>query len=187
MPVVLSLIGSAPPTSGLLVISPGVLKEPESLYRGARELAATGVRRLLLREPMLDAAQVESLARRLLSVFPREGLLLHEKCAGARELASSLGLGLHLSGAADWAAERRRTRGPLGVSAHSALEVQRASVIGLQWAFISPVFQPTSKPLDTRPHLGESAVVAAQQASPSVVLHVRTSVGKERQAGTSTS
>lgn len=157
---------------GLLVISPGVgPQHAESLYRAACSLASTGVRRLLLREPSLDAAQVERLARRLLRSYPQDGLLLHEKCAGARGLAATLGLGLHLSGSADWEAERRRTSCPLGASAHSAAEVERAAAIGLQWAFLSPVFQPASKPLDTRPHLGEAALIQAQRASPSLVLH----------------
>ncbi|EOD16363.1 hypothetical protein EMIHUDRAFT_210740 [Emiliania huxleyi CCMP1516] len=41
----------------------------------------------------------------------------------------------------------------------------------MQWAFLSPVFQPASKPGDTRPHLGERAVVAAQAAHPGLTLH----------------
>jgi hypothetical protein len=86
-------------------------------------------------------------------------------------VAGSLGLGLHLSGSADWEAERRRTNGPLGASAHTAAEVESAAAMGLQWAFLSPVFQPASKPLDTRPHLGEAAIIEAQRASPSLVVH----------------
>lgn len=163
-----------PPTHGrgLLVISPGVgSQHAETLYRAACSLASSGVRRLLLREPSLTAAQVETLARRLLYSYPQDGLLLHEKCAGARTVAASLGLGLHLSGSADWEAERRRTSCLLGASAHTAAEVERAAAIGLQWAFLSPVFQPASKPLDTRPHLGEAAVVEAQRASPTLVVH----------------
>eukprot|EP00967_Tisochrysis_lutea_P126196 scaffold212969_cov28-Tisochrysis_lutea.AAC.1 len=161
-----------PPARGLLVISPGVGQaHMDSLYRAACALSAVGVRRLLLREPALDAQQVRSLAARLLARYPRDGLLLHEKCAGAREAAGALGLGLHLSGSADWAAERRRTSGPLGVSAHSVNEVMLAAQMGLEWAFLSPVFQPTSKPLDTRPHLGETAIVSAQRACPTIVVH----------------
>lgn len=158
--------------AGLLVLSPGVGRgHAASLDRGARALAGAGVRRLLLREPSLDAEEVWRLARGLLRVFPRDGLLLHEKCAGARAVAASLGVGLHLSGAADWAAERARFGGRLGVSAHSAAEVARAAELGMQWAFLSPVFQPASKPGDTRPHLGERAVVAAQAAHPGLTLH----------------
>jgi len=177
------LIFAPAPGRGLLVISPGVGQQhSEGLYRAACLLANSGVRRLLLREPSLDAATVERLARRLLSAYPRDGLVLHEKCAGAREVAASLGLGLHLTGSADWAAERARTNCPLGASAHSADEVRHAAAIGLQWAFLSPVFQPTSKPLDTRPHLGEGATVAAQRESPTLVLHALGGISPEAAA-----
>jgi len=69
-----------PPTHGrgLLVISPGVgSQHAETLYRAACSLAGSGVRRLLLREPSLTAAEVETLARRLLYSYPQDGLLLH--------------------------------------------------------------------------------------------------------------
>ena len=53
--------------AGLLVLSPGVGRgHAASLDRGARALAGAGVRRLLLREPSLDAEEVWRLARGLL-------------------------------------------------------------------------------------------------------------------------
>lgn len=138
--------------------------QPAALLRGASVLAEVGVTKLLLREPALDATQVLALAERLRPLFA-DGLYVHERCAGAREAAAQLSLGLHLRGTSDWAAERDRWPGPLGASTHSEAEVLEAARIGLQWAFLSPLARPTSKPGDTRPTLGEARIVRAHDAA----------------------
>ena len=63
---------------------------------------------------------------------------------------------------------------PLGASAHSVEELGLAArpPAGLEWAFLSPVFQPASKPLDTRPHLGEECLLRAQRTHPSLRVYV---------------
>ena len=85
------------------------------------------------------------------------------------------GLGLHLASTSDWRTERDRFCGPLGVSAHSELEVKLAAHCGCKWAFLSPVARPTSKPGDTRPPIGEAAVLRAHPE------WAGDSVGDERQ------
>lgn len=164
---------SPPPEFGdlLLVISPGdsaSAGEADQLYQTCTALACCGVRRLLLREPHLSRAQIKRLVQLLLPLYPHDGLLIHEKCAGAREIAEAHGLGLHLTSKSDWAAERAAFRGPLGVSAHSNADVLHASECGCQWAFLSPVSRPTSKPGDVRPPIGEAAILCAQRSLPDI-------------------
>ena len=49
---------------------------------------------------------------------------------------------------------------------NSDLEAHQAALCGCQWAFLSPVGHPTSKPNDCRPPIGEAAVLRAQRALP---------------------
>ena len=166
-------VRTPPPTltyaDQLLVISPGDVASPESavwLSQVCASLAQRGVRRLLLREPHLSRRQLERLVQSLKPLYPRDGLILHEKCAGAQSVASAHGLGLHLASTSDWRARREKFSGPLGVSAHSEAEAHQAALCGCQWAFLSPVGHPTSKPNDCRPPIGEAAVLRAQRALP---------------------
>jgi thiamine-phosphate pyrophosphorylase len=166
----LSTLSAAPTVeSDLLVISPGDAGSADaarSLEQTCAALSGCGVRRLLLREPHLPREQVERLVESLLPLYPRDGLILHEKCAGARAIAQANGIGLHLKSTSDWRAERAEFCGPLGVSAHSEAEAQLAAQYGCNWAFLSPVARPTSKPGDSRPPIGEAAVLRAQRRLP---------------------
>lgn len=151
----------------LLVISPGDVATPESVVHlgdVCTALAHSGVRRLLLREPQISQRQLDRLVLTLLPHYPRDGLLLHEKCPGAPNVAAAHGLGLHLKSTSDWRAQRASFRGPLGVSAHSEAEARLAADCGCQWAFLSPVARPTSKPGDVRPPIGEAAILRAQRS-----------------------
>ena len=153
----------------LLVISPGDVDSPVALAQltaACAKLAESGVKRLLLREPHISHSQLERLVQSLMPLYPSEGLLVHEKCAGAQAVAAAHNLGLHLASTTDWKARRASFRGRLGVSAHSLEEVQLAASCGCQWAFLSPVAQPTSKPDDARPSIGEAAVLRAQRITP---------------------
>ena len=153
----------------VLVISPGDAQSAEEAARLAdtcAALAKRGVRRLLLREPHLTRRQLERLVHTLRPLYPEYGLFVHEKCAGASTVAAANGLGLHLASTSDWRERRAQFRGPLGVSAHSEEEVEFAAACGCQYAFLSPVSRPTSKPGDARPPIGEAAILRAQRALP---------------------
>lgn len=153
----------------LLVISPGDADSAASaanLGEVCEALAGCGVRRLLLREPNLTRRQLERLVQRLRPLYPQDGLLVHEKCAGAEAIAAAHGLGLHLKSTSDWRARRAKFSGALGVSAHSEAEAQFAAACGCQYAFLSPVARPTSKPGDRRPPIGEAALLRAQRTLP---------------------
>ncbi|KAL1508217.1 hypothetical protein AB1Y20_004334 [Prymnesium parvum] len=162
----------------LVVISPGTATKSsvdtlrDSCIALASARSASGARvTLLLREPALDDGDVSALVRELVHHFTPRHLWLHEKCAGAAPTAAAHGLGLHLSSAADWRAMREEWEGPLGASAHSHADVARAQECALEWVFLSPVYQPSSKPLDTRAHLGESYVLQAQEMHPQVAVY----------------
>jgi len=71
----------------------------------------------------------------------------------------------------DWTSVRAEWAAPLGASAHSLDEVGLAARLGLEWVFLSPVFQPASKPLDTRPHLGEEYLLRAQRTHPTLRVY----------------
>lgn len=85
-------------------------------------------------------------------------LILHARMPGAEALATAHGWGLHLPGAADVAEVRARFSGPLGYSAHSPAEADAALAAGADWAFLSPIWAPASKPGDARPPLGPAAL-----------------------------
>lgn len=82
------------------------------------------------------------------------GAILHLRCPGAAALATALGLGLHLPADADPAAWRARIGGLLGQSCHDGEALRRAEAAGCDYALLSPVFSPGSKPGDRRPILG---------------------------------
>ena len=164
----------------LLVISPGTAtaSSVEGLRDCCRALAALrsehgdGARlTLLLREPELEYEHIDSIVNDLAPLFGSDGLRLHEKCEGARAIAGAHGLGLHLKSSTDWQSVRTDWSGPLGASAHSLEEAGLADQHGLQWVFLSPVFQPTSKPLDVRPHLGEEYLLHAQRSHPALGIY----------------
>lgn len=162
----------------LVVISPGsatgesVTQLRESCMALARLQTTRGASlTLLLREPHLEQEQMDSMVRELVPLFAPGRLWLHEKCAGARSAATAHGLGLHLTSTADWRGERVEWSGALGASTHSMEEVSLAERSGLNRVFLSPVFQPSSKPLDTRDHLGQSYIVRAQQEHPALDIY----------------
>ena len=158
----------------LVVITPGISGGGESavstLATACEAVAGRMGVRLLLREPNLNELEIKCLVQRLLPLCEHGNLVLHEKCAGARQIAAAHGVGLHLTSAADWPFERQQFSGPLGVSAHSEAEARHAQELGVQWAFLSPIARPTSKPGDARPPIGEAAFLQAQKDFPSIDL-----------------
>lgn len=119
----------------------------------------------------LAAAGVDSLILRLvedpdgldylLSLGLPAGLQVQIRPVRASDmsLAREAGLGLHLPASWDL---RQRPPGavPFGLSCHSGPDLARAAAYGASYALLSPVFAPTSKPLDQRPRLGLSGLGA---------------------------
>jgi len=150
----------------LVAISPGDHLRRRDLVPWLSALASAGLRTLVLREPHLKAAAYEALALEAREMLP--SVILHARCAGAPALAAKLGLGLHLPGKGNPRAVR--VPGLLGVSCHSAAEVARALSAGADYAFLSPVWHPTSKPGDTRPAMGLYTFLAIATGSPVLAL-----------------
>ncbi len=118
----------------------------------ARAALHGGVHRVLVREAALTP-EVEALAAQ-----SPDRVVIHSGVAGAREIARSLGCGVHLAGREDLRAWRAGFAGPLGRSCHSVEGAVDALALGCAWVFLSPVFAPLSKPTDVRPALGLDAL-----------------------------
>ena len=86
-------------------------------------------------------------------------VILHARTPDGARLAARRGLGLHLPSSADPAAWRPRIRGLLGISCHGRHDLERA-VGRCDYATLSPVFAPYSKPHDQREPLGVEVVAA---------------------------
>lgn len=141
---------SLPP---LLAITPGEagLELVSLLEAGARG----GLRMVVLREPQRSERALVTLARAVSPLFDHEGaLLLHGKHTNALDIAAHAGWGLHCPAGFDLRVARARIRGPLGASCHDPLELAAACAAGCDYAVLSPIFRPTSKPDDRRAPLG---------------------------------
>ncbi len=135
-----------------LPISPGHHERIHQILEFAQEFAAAGGRMILLRELHMSATALEQLVEALLPVLPE--IQVHDRTQGARELARTGRVGLHLSAAVDPALVRAEVPGRLGVSAHSRRALLAAEEAGADYALLSPVYKPGSKPLDVRSLLG---------------------------------
>ena len=151
-----------------LPISPGDHGLGGDLVDAARELSAGGSRTLLVREPQLDAGALRDLVTRLLPWLPE--LVLHDRTPGARELAVSMGLGLHLPAHVEPLEVRDQIRGRLGVSAHSREDLVSAASVGVDYALLSPDFKAGSKPSDSREPLGLEGAAQAWKGEAIPVL-----------------
>ncbi len=123
---------------------------------------------VLVREPALNEAWIawfSTFAHRRAGVsHPRNGavigrIVLHDRMPGARAMAVTLGLGLHLRGSDDPAREdvrAARGRHPflLGASTHSPEEARAALRAGADYVLLSPIWPSPSKPDDARTPLG---------------------------------
>lgn len=137
----------------LLAITPGRPGDGHELVWLLEAMARAGLGAVVLREPALDTRAYVGLARALAPCFG-PGLLLHGKHPDALEIAEIAGFGLHCPAGSDLVAARRRVRGALGASCHDAEELRAAAAAGCDYATLSPVFAPGSKPGDGRPTLG---------------------------------
>lgn len=114
----------------------------------ARAVVRAGLPWLCLRARAAGTAERIRLGREVLAE-PGVFLTVHGDPAACRELGAP---GLHLpSRGGDLAAARRQCPNVLlGVSCHDRGEVERAAAAGADYAWLSPFFAPTSKPLEGR-------------------------------------
>ncbi len=143
----------------LLGISPGDHGCGRTLTWLVQGAVDGGLRAVVLREPHLSRAAYVELARRLSPLFGA-GLILHASHPDAIDVASASGWGVHLPGTSEWSGVRARVSGLLGMSCHTAEDLQRAAAEGADYATLSPVFQPLSKPGDVRPTHGTDGLQA---------------------------
>ena len=139
----------------LIAITPGLGRDLAAEVAAAH---AGGVDAVLLREPVLWTE------------LGAPGILLHGRTPGAVQAAIASGCGLHLPSSMDAAPLRDRIRGTLSQSCHDAAALQRAAAAGCDFAFLSPVFAPHSKPGDVRPILGLAGLAALCGAAPLPVI-----------------
>ena len=119
-----------------------------------------GLKAVILREPHLSRPAYVELARRV-SPLLGSGLILHSSHEDAIDVAEASGWGLHLAKGADIPSARKRVQGLLGVSCHSTEDLHTAADSGADYATISPVFKPLSKPSDLRPPLEPEGLAEA--------------------------
>jgi thiamine monophosphate synthase len=79
-------------------------------------------------------------------------VIVHQRTVGVQ------GIHVHLASSEDPVAWRPRVPGLLGVSCHGPADLLRAAAAGCDYATLSPIFSPGSKPDDTRDPLGPSAL-----------------------------
>lgn len=137
----------------LLAITPGVEGDGRALTGLLEAMAGAGLRAVVLREPALPERALVTMVTALASCFG-PGLILHSKHPDGARLAEQGGFGLHCAASVDPASLRSRIGGLLGASCHDAAALARARDAGCDYALISPVFSPGSKPGDARPTLG---------------------------------
>lgn len=143
----------------LLPISTG---DPAFDLLGAGEaLAEAGVTALLLREPHREPGPLWRLAESLRRRLPE--LVIHARCPDGVAMARALAAGLHLPGDA----ARPDFNGRLGRSIHN--EAELIQVTDMDYALLSPVWTPSSKPGDKRPPLGPQTFASIARGSSKVL------------------
>jgi thiamine-phosphate diphosphorylase len=144
-------------------ISPGADGTPRDIQSFAEAASRGGMDGLILRETQLSERQLVSLARQL-APWLGAGLILHARHPAAIEIAAAAGWGLHLPSDMDPTRLRDQIRGPLGMSCHSVEALLAAATAGCDYALLSPIFPPRSKPDDTREALGTALLGQATAA-----------------------
>ncbi len=149
------------PVPRILAISPPDPLAAEAWVRAAPELVEAGAQGLLLRVLGTPAATLPRWVDALLGTGA--AVILHARCPGAVQLAAQHGLSLHLPSWEDPQPWRPRVAGLLGQSCHDLAQLQRAALC-CDYATLSPIFPPLSKPQDARPALGVQRLAAAARA-----------------------
>jgi thiamine-phosphate pyrophosphorylase len=142
----------------VLSISP---PDPEGASRWVERspaLAASSHVGLLLRLTVDREPSVEAWVDRLEATGAT--VILHARTPDGAGLAVERAIGLHLPSSADPSVWRPRIQGLLGISCHGRADLERAAGI-CDYATLSPVFPPCSKPNDARPTLGLEGLARA--------------------------
>jgi len=124
---------------------------------------------LILREPARTERELVTLAR-VLSPCVGPGLILHASHASAASIAEASGWGLHLPSHADPSLIRTRIQGLMGISCHNSAQLHAAAAAGCDYAFISPIFTPHSKPDDSRTTIGIDGLALLTKQCPIPVI-----------------
>ena len=147
----------------VLAITPGDHRTERDVTRLLEAVAEAGVKAVILREPQISGRELVALARRVSQRVPT--VILHDRHPEARELAARGGWGLHCAAGTDLRAARAVISGPLGASCHDADAVTAAADARCDYALLSPVFPPGSKPGDRRRPLGLTGLAAVAKFS----------------------
>jgi thiamine-phosphate pyrophosphorylase len=153
----------------LFGITPGDDGHHRNLQALAEAAARGGVDALIIREPHISERRLVTLSRRLAPWFG-PGLILHARHPDALELASSAGWGLHLPSGGKPRQARDQVKGLLGISCHTQAELSEAHEAGCDYAMLSPIYKPSSKPQDTRQTLGLTRMRRAIAGCPMPVI-----------------
>lgn len=156
-----------PPTpSGLIAVTDPALPSPEHWLEAAEACLRAGAPWLMLRARALSHADYLRAATHLRAVATATGarLLVHTHADIAAQIGAD---GLHLPSNAPDARVVRSRIGPradrwtITRACHTLDDLTRAHHQRCQAALYSPIFAPTSKPADTRPHIGLDGLRAA--------------------------
>jgi hypothetical protein len=142
----------------LIAITPG---DPSYNLRGAFEtLGSHGWPAVLLREPHRTAAENDALIQFAYDVGIQM-VILHEKSPHTRKTRT-------IHAGEGWSGDPRAEI--VGVSCHDADQVQNALSAGADYTLLSPLFSPTSKPLDARTPLGVQRFLRIAKDQPVLAL-----------------
>lgn len=153
---------------GVIGITPGDHGLRRDLIRLLEGAVLGGLEMVILREPTLAEREYVYLARKL-SALSGLRVVLHGSQPDALALAVSAGWDLHLPAGSDFAGVRHSVHGWLGASCHSLAELSQAEAAGCDYATLSPIFSPLSKPGDERPVLD---IAGLQRACRAVSIRV---------------
>lgn len=122
-------------------ITPESLSDEAQLAQLLQRAVAGGAQRLQLRAPSLSERAFERLARAALHRCAEAGieLLLNARSQSALALAAGLGCGAQLAQPLLMSLQQRPPLRPLGASCHDLASLQRAEVLGCDFALLSPV------------------------------------------------
>ena len=107
--------------------------------------ANSGLRAVMIRDSALSQLQLHALVSDFIDRF-EDGMILHAKTPGAINVAQRWGLGLHLSSTMSAVSVRSVFSGCLSMSCHGLESLRAAEGEGCDFALLSPVYAPLSKP-----------------------------------------
>jgi hypothetical protein len=142
----------------LIAVTPG---DAEYNLRDAiTTLGAHGWPAIILREPNRTAAENNTLMQ-LAHDVGIQMVICHEKSPHTRPTSA-------IHAGEGWSGDSRAER--VGVSCHNADQVENALSAGADYTLLSPLFSPTSKPLDERTPLGIQRFLRIAKDQPVLAL-----------------